>query len=169
MTTTYYQELAAYNVWANELFIGQFIQTAQEIWEAPIVNSFPTIGDTVLHTAAAERVWIDRMNQKSNIVWLPNVMKATDKQNVLQIWREASLDLQALVEQFDNDKLQEGITITRINGDQFYMSNYQMLTHVFNHSTYHRGQMLTLLRQSGAYSVPSTDIMLYYRMINQKE
>jgi len=40
---------------------------------------------------------------------------------------------------------------------------YEILSHVFNHSTYHRGQLVTLFRQVGFTDVTSTDLLLYYR------
>src|ERR1700689_3822285 len=39
---------------------------------------------------------------------------------------------------------------------------WQMLQHVANHSTYHRGQVTTLLRQLGAKAT-STDLIAFYR------
>ena len=36
-----------------------------------------------------------------------------------------------------------------------------MLQHTVNHSTYHRGQIVTMLRQAGANAV-STDFLLYF-------
>ena len=38
----------------------------------------------------------------------------------------------------------------------------RMLRHVVNHSSYHRGQVVTMLRQLGAVP-PSTDLIRYYR------
>ena len=37
-----------------------------------------------------------------------------------------------------------------------------MFRHFINHSSYHRGQIVTFLRQLGA-TPPSTDLILYYR------
>lgn len=39
---------------------------------------------------------------------------------------------------------------------------WQLLRHVVNHSTYHRGRVVTMLRQLGAGTV-STDLVLFYR------
>ena len=40
---------------------------------------------------------------------------------------------------------------------------YQMLVHVFNHSTYHRGQLINMLRQLGIEKVPTTDFALWVK------
>ena len=41
---------------------------------------------------------------------------------------------------------------------------WQMLQHVVNHASYHRGQVTTMLRQLGREPV-GTDLMLYYRSL----
>jgi uncharacterized damage-inducible protein DinB len=38
-----------------------------------------------------------------------------------------------------------------------------MLQHVVNHSTYHRGQVATMLRQSGATPPKAMDLIAFYR------
>ncbi|MBL0200663.1 MAG: hypothetical protein IPP81_11100 [Chitinophagaceae bacterium] len=40
------------------------------------------------------------------------------------------------------------------------MPVYQMLHHVFNHASYHRGQLVTMLNQLGADKIPGTDFLL---------
>jgi uncharacterized damage-inducible protein DinB len=38
-----------------------------------------------------------------------------------------------------------------------------MLLHVFNHSNFHRGQLVTILRQLGEEKIPQTDYIHYSR------
>ena len=40
---------------------------------------------------------------------------------------------------------------------------WQMVQHVVNHATYHRGQVTTMLRQLGAQPGKSMDMIAYYR------
>jgi uncharacterized damage-inducible protein DinB len=40
---------------------------------------------------------------------------------------------------------------------------WQMLQHVVNHASYHRGQLTTMLRQLGAQPGKSMDMIAYYR------
>jgi uncharacterized damage-inducible protein DinB len=48
------------------------------------------------------------------------------------------------------------------DGKEFSMPLAQLLQHVVNHGTYHRGQVTTLLRQVGAETV-SLDMVFFYR------
>ena len=46
---------------------------------------------------------------------------------------------------------------------QFKQPTWQMLLHVFNHGTYHRGQLVNMLRQLGVSRIPATDFALWSR------
>lgn len=37
---------------------------------------------------------------------------------------------------------------------------YRVIHHVFNHSTYHRGQLVTMMRMLGETKIPPTDFVL---------
>ena len=50
-----------------------------------------------------------------------------------------------------------------VKREQFKMPIYQMLHHVFNHGTYHRGQLVNMLRQLGIEKIPQTDFSLWSR------
>jgi uncharacterized damage-inducible protein DinB len=49
-----------------------------------------------------------------------------------------------------------------MKGDQQSAPHWQMLQHVVNHQSYHRGQIATMLRQLGAKPI-STDMIFFYR------
>lgn len=47
--------------------------------------------------------------------------------------------------------------------EQFKQPVYEMLLHIFNHNTYHRGQLVTMLRQLGVEKIPPTDFIVFCR------
>ena len=47
--------------------------------------------------------------------------------------------------------------------EPFKQPTYQMFMHVFNHNTYHRGQLVTMLRQLGQTKIPETDFIVWTR------
>ena len=48
-------------------------------------------------------------------------------------------------------------------GEPFKQPLYEMLLHLFNHQTYHRGQLVTMLRQAGIEVIPATDFIIWSR------
>jgi uncharacterized damage-inducible protein DinB len=59
-------------------------------------------------------------------------------------------------------QLQEAVTTTNARVESFVAKYWQMIQHVVDHSSYHRGQIVTMLRQLGAQP-PSTGLMRFYR------
>jgi len=162
MTKNYFTDVAAFNVWANNIVVGWLDQINDEQWQKHIVSSFNSIGETVLHIASAETIWLDRLNKAAAPVWLQSTFKGS-KPETIELWQKSTTGLKKFVDEFDESRMMEKLFFKRINGDQYEMPHYQVFAHVFNHSTYHRGQLVTMLRQAGFNDVGSTDMMIYYR------
>jgi len=143
MTKQYFLEVADYNIWANDIVLSWINKITDEQWEKHVVSSFNSIAETVLHITSAETIWLERLNKAESPVWLQSTFKGT-RTDVIELWKKASLGL-------------------KINGDRYEMPHYQVFAHIFNHSTYHRGQLVTMLRQVGFTDVGSTDKLGFYR------
>ena len=50
-----------------------------------------------------------------------------------------------------------------LSGQESSSVFWQMLQHVVNHASYHRGQVTTMLRQLGAQPAKSMDMIAFYR------
>lgn len=161
MTKAYFTQLASYNTWANEIISGWLTSLTQEQWQQPLVSSFESIELTTLHIVGAERVWLDRLNKVEQPVWLPNSYTG-NKAEMLQLWKETSAQLYEFISNVDSDQLLSTLQFKRLNGEVNTMEVSEVLAHVLNHSTYHRGQLVTLLRQVGFTDVGSTDLLKYY-------
>ena len=164
MNKNYFIELSTYNVWANNEFRNWLLQLNQEQLKQPLISSFSNIEATSLHIVGAESVWLERLNQVQNWVWLPSVFKGTTDE-LLQLWEQSSEGLHQFVKDLPEEDFMAKVSFTNLKGDAFEMPYYKMLAHVFNHSTYHRGQLTTMLRQVGFTGVGSTDMINFYRML----
>lgn len=162
MTKSYFIQLADYNIWANNIVHSWLNKITDEQWEQPIVSSFNSLAATALHIAGAERVWVERLNLLPAPVWLPAVFKGS-KDETLKVWSSASTDLKSVIENFDESKLQSDLNFKRLNGEPYTILHCHAFAHIFNHSGYHRGQIVTMLRQAGFESVGSTDMLAFFR------
>lgn len=50
-----------------------------------------------------------------------------------------------------------------LNGTSYQTMNWQIILHCMNHSTYHRGQLVTMLRNLGVEDLPATDYIQFVR------
>ena len=161
MTKQYFMTLAEYNIWANDIVHSWLEKISDDQWAQTINSSFPSLSATALHTAGAETIWFDRLSKAAEPRWLPNMIKG-DKKEVQDAWRNASASLKSFIENFDESKLEESVSFKRPDGNTYQLQHYQIFAHVFNHSTYHRGQIVTMLRQTGFTSVHSIDQSTYF-------
>jgi len=162
MTKQYFIELADYNIWANNIQCSWLEQLSATQWEQEIVSSFNSIQKTVLHVIAAENIWLQRLEKKADTVWLQGSYTGSKAEHIT-LWKSLSQGLKDYVMHMDESILNQNLDFKRINGEAYSMPYYQVLAHIFNHSTYHRGQLVTMLRQAGFTAVGSTDMLGYFR------
>lgn len=166
MLKTYFLELADYNIWANTKVIGWLNQLDELQYNQNIISSFSTIKDTSIHIAAAEKVWLERWQMIENPVFLASDFNGT-KQDLINIWLKASNDIKSFIASKPETEFENKFSFKRLNGDLFYMEYSKTFAHIFNHSTFHRGQLVTMLRQAGFTNVDSTDLLSYYRELEK--
>lgn len=161
MTKDYFKEAAEYNLWANTIVCGWLEQISDEQWTKEIISSFNSIQETVLHVISAERAWLQRFKQEP-VEWLQSTFKGTKDEHI-QLWKATSTELKSFIDAFDENALNTNLDFKRLNGEAYSMPYYQLFAHVVNHATYHRGQLVTMLRQAGFNGVGSTDLLGVYR------
>jgi uncharacterized damage-inducible protein DinB len=151
-------DLLSYQRWATERTLDAAAKLTAEQFTQAITSSFPGVRDTLVHTFGADRVWLGRISNEA-----PDRANPADfptPESLREPWL-AVLDAwtQRVSEIGDPKTL---ISYRAFNGDPFTSSLEEILRHVVNHGTYHRGQVTTMLRQLGAETV-STDLIGYYR------
>lgn len=162
MNKSYFSELADYNIWANQITQKWLKAISEDQWSAPLVSSFGNIEATALHIAAAESIWLERLQKVKSPLWLSHE-KNPNRDETLAIWKTASQNLKSFIQEMEESDLDTFLTFKRRNGEENTMKLYHVLAHVFNHSTYHRGQILTLLKQVGFNEVSGTDMLLFFQ------
>jgi uncharacterized damage-inducible protein DinB len=158
----YFEELAAYNIWANQRVISWLQQLSEEQWSMEITSSFSSIRDTTVHILGAEKAWLERLQKVENVIWLPAVFQGSKEETIVR-WETASQQLADFIGNTPDNRYEEVIHFKRLNGDKHHLKIRECFAHVFNHSTYHRGQLVTMLRQAGFTALESTDLLQFYR------
>ncbi|NIT88247.1 MAG: damage-inducible protein DinB, partial [Gemmatimonadetes bacterium] len=115
----------------------------------------------LVHILAAEWVWLSRWGGHSPTA-MPEAWDASTVDTLREEWTKVEDDQKAFLSNLDERGLRETIAYRDTKGNPFRQPLWQMLRHVVNHSTYHRGQIVTMLRQLGA-EAPATDMILFHR------
>ena len=161
MNKKYFLELARYNAWANTIAIDWLNQINDAQWNQILTSSFSSVRQTAIHIASAEKVWIDFYNIVPEPVYLSVHFEGT-KDDLIAIWKKSSLGLINLIEQYPEENYSQPVTFRYPGGKEGQMEFWQTFSHIINHSTYHRGQLVTLLRQVDFTNLRSIDLATYY-------
>jgi uncharacterized damage-inducible protein DinB len=162
MDKTYFLSLAKYNYWANDIAMGWLDQITDNQWNKKLIGSMDSLAGTCTHVAGAEKIWLERFENRPE-PFLTSHFNGS-KSELLEIWKLASNNLILYIENLEADELSESFEYKNMKGETLSSIKFEALAHLFNHSTYHRGQIVNYLRTVGFTQVSSTDLITFYRI-----
>jgi uncharacterized damage-inducible protein DinB len=152
-------DLYDYNWWANLRTLEAASRLTADQLNRNLSTSHGSVHGTLCHTLAAEWIWAMRCNGTSPSALLePGAYPGIE--SLRAKWLEVEQSQKSLIEGLTDEALETVITYTNTRGEVWRYSLGTILQHVVNHSTYHRGQVTTLLRQLGAQPA-ETDLLVY--------
>jgi uncharacterized damage-inducible protein DinB len=154
------QALYDYNRWANAKVLDAVSKLSAEQFTKDIENSFRSVRDTLVHILSAEWIWLERWKGTSPKGML-NAAGYKTAMSVRKRWESVESERAEFIRTLAPERLHAVISYVNTRGQTFAYPLWQMMVHVANHSTYHRGQITTLLRQLGAQPA-TTDFLDYY-------
>ena len=160
MNNLYFLDVADYNNWVSSKAIDWLTQLSNEQWEQVIISSFGSIRQTTLHIVSAEKIWVDFWKNTPDPLFLSTTFRGTNEE-LLAIWRQSSAELKQFIDTYPEENYQQPVAFSW-RGKAWRMEFWQTVAHFVNHATYHRGQLVTLLRQAGFSGLSSTDLATYY-------
>jgi uncharacterized damage-inducible protein DinB len=150
-----------FNTWANHRTIEACATLAPEQFTRDLASSFRSVRDTLAHIYGAEWIWLERWHGRTPSA-LPSAADFPDLESVRRRIVEIDRNLVDFAASLNADDLHRVVQYKTVAGAANAQPLWQMLQHLANHSTYHRGQVTTLLRQLGAKAI-STDLLSFYR------
>ena len=160
MELTYIRQLYNYNRWADRRTLIAASTLASNDFLRPMGNSFASLRDTLAHILGAEWIWLERWQGRAPKALLDPAIFPTVQSLELR-WATVDRDQTQFVEALTSECLGEELAYINLRGQRYSYPLWQQLVHVVNHSSYHRGQVTTLLRQLGAEAV-GTDFLVYF-------
>jgi uncharacterized damage-inducible protein DinB len=159
-STEHLKHLVAYNLWANKRIAEVLSQTTDMELNKEITSSFSSIRKTVYHIWDAEYIWLSRINGVS-LKSFPS--KEFGNDIAINSFLSCSEEWVKSVADKDESFFEKICIYKNIKQIEFSNSHSEIVMHCMNHSTYHRGQLVTLLRQAGKIDLPSTDMIAFFR------
>lgn len=147
----HFLKMFAYDFWANDLFIRAM--------ETQLI-AHPKVYILMSHILSANEIWLCRVQNRpapDENLWKPYTIQELREKAVLvnDLWKNQLTQLNAT-------EINSEVIYQNSKGQKFSSSLIEILTHLINHGTYHRGQLASLFRQEGVIP-PVTDFIAYIR------
>ena len=160
MNVTNVAELYAYDRWANAQIMEASLALTEEQLHKPLGASYVSVFGTLRHILWGEWLWLRRWQALSK-PYGPDPSTLTQLSVLRQHWSAFEQQQTAFLATLRDADLDRIVSYENPPGTPWSYSLRHMLQHVANHSTYHRGQVVTLLRQLGAHHRP-TDFLVFF-------
>ena len=151
-----------YNLWANSRIIEMLKPLDEKLIFTQLKSSFPGIAKTLLHIWDAETIWLKRL-QGESLNQLPSKEFHGNKNELLIGLQKSSEAIISFIGSKGDDFISSTISYKTTRGDAYENVAEDILFHLVNHGTYHRGQIITMLRELEIVHVPNTDLINYLR------
>lgn len=153
-----YIDYTLYNIWANKRIIENIKEHPDELMTQQADGSFPTLRDTILHLWMGEAGWLSRLTTNN---W--NTQKVDEfsgtNQELFDAWQKTSESFKEFTKQAD---LEKAIVFDQ-RGVEFSIPSREIIQTVCNHGSYHRGQLVVMMRQLGVERIVQTDYVEWVR------
>jgi uncharacterized damage-inducible protein DinB len=154
--------LYEFNAWADHRSLDACAALADAQFVQDLGSSFPSIRDTLVHLMLVEWVWLERWHNRAPDKYPAAASEFPNLASVRVRWAEIERALLGYVSALQEDDLQRVVHHRTMAGVPQAQPLWQMLQHLANHGSYHRGQVATMLRQLKAKPA-DTDLIIFYR------
>jgi uncharacterized damage-inducible protein DinB len=161
MTAEDVRNLFEYNSWANHRALESCAALSNEQFTRDLGSSFKSARDTLAHICDVEWLWLERFHGRSHPA-LPPAANYADVAALRARWDDVERDLTDFIASLTDADLARVYEFKTMSGVAQAQPGWQMLQHLANHGTYHRGQIATMLRQLGAKG-QGTDMIVFFR------
>jgi uncharacterized damage-inducible protein DinB len=160
MTLSETKFLHAYNSWASNHFFNTLLQVPSEHYMQDMKSSHGALHGTLVHMVGAEKVWLERFQGAEQPFLSKNPPGSLGELKI--VWEKVGYETAKWLASMTDKKLTETFTMKTSKGETFTHTFGQAFQHLVNHSSYHRGQIVTMLRQLDV-KPPTTDMIRFIR------
>jgi uncharacterized damage-inducible protein DinB len=155
--------MAAYNRWANRRLYAAAAALDQDRYRSDAGVYFRSLHGTLNHLLVADRIWMHRLDGGGQP---PQALDAILHEDfaALRAARGAEDErIAGFVASLDEARLAANCEYRTLNGTPQRQKVHEILAHLFNHQTHHRGHAHAALTRLGVAEPPSLDLLIMQR------
>jgi len=155
--------MATYNAWANARVYGMARRLPDEQYRQDVGAYFKSLHGTLNHIMTADLIWMRRLTGSGDH---PNKLSAIVFDDLLSLAAARQrLDQRMIdfVEALSDPRLEETLEYRMLDGTPAKQPRREILAHLFNHQTHHRGQAHAIMTMLGIAEPDPLDLLIMQR------
>lgn len=154
-----------YHHWANTNILNAVKNLSSSELDLDLGGSFPTIRGTLLHMLWVELMFMRRWRgQPAQDLSRPPELDSV--QEIQNAWEDLEKERTKYLQELQDSELDKPLNYPDSRGRPVSVELWQAIFQCINHSTFHRGQVVTKFRQLGKVP-PGTDFIMFCREIGK--
>jgi uncharacterized damage-inducible protein DinB len=162
VSTSTARMLTRYNAWADKLMFDAVAALPAGEAEKERKSLFRNMVHSLNHNYVIDRIWQAHLEGRDHGYETRNTKDYPPLPELWRLQQEVNAWYVAWSDKLSDAALDEPVRFTLIGGNQGVMTRGEILLHVVNHTSYHRGFVADLFFQVPARP-PTTDLPVYLR------
>jgi len=156
----YITQIYDYGYWANDRYLGVADGITEEQLHRAQGHSWGSVHSVLVHMLSSETVWLKRWQGDSPKAHLdpkdfPSLRHLRDQ------WTAVENEMRAFIRLQTENSLQAPMSYSNFRGEKFRVPLWQMLMHVPNHETHHRGELAAMFALMDV-AHPEDEVIQYF-------
>ncbi len=164
----YLNQVYDYVYWANRRYFAVAEGMTDEQLHQMQGHSWGDVHAMLVHMMSSEWVWLQRWQGTSPKAHL-NRDDFPTLATVRERWDQVEAEMRAFINRQTEDSLQAKITYSNFRGETFHVPLYQLLMHVANHDTHHRGELAGMFALMNVAHPEDEAIQYFLNLSGQKK
>jgi uncharacterized damage-inducible protein DinB len=160
---THFVMMATYNAWANARLFRMAGALQDELYRREVGAYFKSLRGTLNHLLAADRIWMHRLTGVGDHPDRLNAILFDDLPSLHAARVEEDSRIIGFVQELEEPGFEEVLEYRTLNGTPQRQRRREILAHLFNHETHHRGQAHAILTVLGVTEPDPLDLLIMLR------
>ncbi|HEV7411196.1 MAG TPA: DinB family protein [Bradyrhizobium sp.] len=159
----YFHQMAAYNKWANSRLYEAALALEDQDYRHDVGAFFKSMHGTLNHLLLTDLLWLKRLTGEGDRPAALDAIIHDDRRALTRARADEDDRIIGYVDSLDEPSVHGMHRYANSAGKIFEEPRWQILSHLFNHQTHHRGQAHTVLSICTGREPPSLDLLLMQR------
>jgi uncharacterized damage-inducible protein DinB len=160
---THFVMMASYNAWANARLFRMAGALTDELYRKDVGAYFKSLHGTLNHLLVADRIWMRRLTGSGDHPDKLNTIIIDDLSSLHAARVEEDSRIKQFVQGLAESAFEEALDYQMMNGTPRRQPRREILAHLFNHQTHHRGQAHVILTTLGVTEPEPLDLLIMQR------